>query len=106
MARKTGLQSQVASYQRLDASLFNTQKYKVGIKGKVEQSTERRSALPYTMVKQLSKWEPSGHTRLRSPTLLIYTYKYCYGEKEKECEKEREREGDDKGRVGEAMNAK
>ena len=34
----------------LDASLLNTQQYKVRIKGKVEQSRERRSALPYTLV--------------------------------------------------------
>ena len=34
----------------LDASLLNTQQYKVGIKGKVEQSWERSSALPYTSV--------------------------------------------------------
>ena len=34
----------------LDASLLNTQQYKVGIKGKVEQSRERSSALPYTSV--------------------------------------------------------
>ena len=32
----------------LDATLLNTQHYKVGIKGKVEQSTERCSALVYT----------------------------------------------------------
>ena len=32
----------------LDTSLFNTQQYKVRIKGKVEQSRERSSALPYT----------------------------------------------------------
>ena len=32
----------------LDASLLNTQQYKVGIKGKVEQSKERSSAFPYT----------------------------------------------------------
>ena len=30
----------------LDASLLNTQHYKVRIKGKVEQSRERSSALP------------------------------------------------------------
>ena len=30
----------------LDATLLNTQNYKVGIKGKVEQSRERSSALP------------------------------------------------------------
>ena len=33
-----------------DASLLNTQHYKVWIKGKVEQSRERSSALPYTSV--------------------------------------------------------
>ena len=34
----------------LDTSLFNTQQYMVRIKGKVEQSRERSSALPYTSV--------------------------------------------------------
>ena len=34
----------------LDTSLFNTQQYKVRIEGKVEQSGERRSGLPYTSV--------------------------------------------------------
>ena len=34
----------------LDASLLNTQHYKVRIKGKVEQSRERSSALPDTLV--------------------------------------------------------
>ena len=43
------------SYQRLqkmvlDASLLNTQHYKVRIKSKVEQSREKSSALPYTLV--------------------------------------------------------
>ena len=32
----------------LDTSLLNTQQYKVRIKGKVEQSRERSSSLPYT----------------------------------------------------------
>ena len=32
----------------LDTSLLNTQQYKVRIKGKVEQSKKRSSALPYT----------------------------------------------------------
>ena len=45
LARETWVQSQVESYQRLkkmvlDASLLNTQHYKVRIKGKVEQSRE------------------------------------------------------------------
>ena len=34
----------------LDATLLNTQHYKVRIKSKVEQSRERSSALPYTLV--------------------------------------------------------
>ena len=34
----------------LDASLLNTQHYKVGIKAKVEQSRERNNAFPYTFV--------------------------------------------------------
>ena len=34
----------------LDTSLLNTQQYKVRIKGKVEQSKERSSALPNTSV--------------------------------------------------------
>ena len=34
----------------LDASLLNTQHYEVRIKGKVEQSRERSSAFPYTLV--------------------------------------------------------
>ena len=34
----------------LDTSLLNSQQYKVRIKGKGEQSRERRSALPYTSV--------------------------------------------------------
>ena len=34
----------------LDASLLNTQHYKVRIKGEVEQSRERSCALPYTLV--------------------------------------------------------
>ena len=34
----------------LDAFSLNTQHYQVRIKGKVEQSRERSSALPYTLV--------------------------------------------------------
>ena len=34
----------------LDTALLNTQQYKVRIKGKVEQATKRRSALPYISV--------------------------------------------------------
>ena len=52
----------------LDATLLNTQHYKVRIKGKVEQSRERSSALPYT------KREPLGHPRLWSPSLLYKVF--------------------------------
>ena len=34
----------------LDATLLHTQHYKVWIKGKVEQSREKSSTLPYTLV--------------------------------------------------------
>ena len=34
----------------LDASLLNTQHYKVQIKGKLDQSWKRSNALPYTLV--------------------------------------------------------
>ena len=34
----------------LDASLLNTQHYKVRIKGKVEKSWEMSSAIPYTLM--------------------------------------------------------
>ena len=34
----------------LDAALLNTQHYKVKIKGKVEQSMEMSTTLPYTSV--------------------------------------------------------
>ena len=33
-----------------DATLLNTQNYKVRIKGKMEQSREKSNALPYTLV--------------------------------------------------------
>ena len=49
----------------LDASLLNTQHYKVWIKGKVEQSRERSSAFPYTLVLLQSKMDPSGHPQLQ-----------------------------------------
>ena len=51
----------------LDTSLLNTQHYKVYIEGKVEQSRERSSALPYTF------WSPL--TTVTNFTLLfIYIY--------------------------------
>ena len=57
MVLETRVQSQVESYQRLlkrkmvlDASLLKTQYYKVRIRRKVEQSSERSNALPYTLL--------------------------------------------------------
>ena len=45
-----------------DVALLSTQHYKVRvIKGKVEQSREWSSALPYTLVWELLKREPLGH---------------------------------------------
>ena len=60
MGRETEVQFYVESYQIpgrvlpntlkivLDSCLLNTQHYKVSFNGKVEQSKERSSALPYT----------------------------------------------------------
>ena len=50
MILEAGVQSQIESYQRLDAAQTNTQYYKLRIKGKVEQSTEWSSVLSYTSV--------------------------------------------------------
>ena len=58
----------------LDATLLDTQHYKVLIKGKVEQSKEWSSDLPYTLVWLLLKREPSGHPRLSSPPLLTIVW--------------------------------
>ena len=57
-----------------DAALLNTQKYKVSIKGKVEQFRKWSSDLPYITVLQLLKRKPSDHPWLRSSTWLILTY--------------------------------
>ena len=81
MVRKTGIHSWVESYQRLknmvhDTSLLKTKHYKVCTKGKVEQSRERSSDLPYTTVLWLLKREPLGHSRLQSSTLLTYSVEH------------------------------
>ena len=58
----------------LDTSLLYTQQYKVCIKGKVEKSRERSSALPDTSVYSLLKRE-TGRPRLRSPTTFqVYLF--------------------------------
>ena len=53
----------------LDASLFNTQHYKVRIKGKVEQSRERSSALGVVAI------EKGAHG---SPSTLVANFPYIY----------------------------
>ena len=55
MVQKAGVQSPgqvIPKTQKmgLDATLLNTQHYKVRIKGKVEQYWKKSSALPYTSV--------------------------------------------------------
>ena len=42
-----------------DTSLLNTQQYKVHIKGKVEQSRERSSALSVVAIEKRAFWSPS-----------------------------------------------
>ena len=60
-----------------DTSLLNTQQYKVRIKGKVEQSRERSSALPYTSVSKLLKREPSGRPRLKGDNFTFTLLFLC-----------------------------
>ena len=43
----------------LDAALLNTQHCKVRLEGKVEQSSEWRSALPYSFIEKGNLWVPS-----------------------------------------------
>ena len=71
----------------LDTTLLNTQHYKARFKGKVEQSWEWSSALPYTLVQQLSKREPSGHPRLWSLTYLLQLNHAFNDKAENVCEK-------------------
>ena len=60
----------------LDASLLNTQQYKVFIKGKVEQFRVKNSALTYTSVaiEKGAFWSPS--TTVTNFTLTIQDYAY------------------------------
>ena len=52
-----------------DTSLLNTRQYKVRIEGKVEQSREKSSALPYT---SLLKRGPSRRPRLNGDNFTFY----------------------------------
>ena len=56
----------------LDAALLNTQHYKVSIKGKVDQSKEKVSALPYTSVRAFG----SLSTKVAKFTYLLTPRKF------------------------------
>ena len=58
----------------LDTSLFNTQQYKVRIKGKVEQSRERSSPLGVVAFEKGAYWLPSATVVNFTFTLYIYIY--------------------------------
>ena len=70
----------------LDAILLNTQHYKVRIKGQVEQSRKRSSALPYSVVAIEKGDFGSPSTKVANFTYLlllkhnfcIYIYIYIY----------------------------
>ena len=59
----------------LDISLLNTQQYKVRIKGKVEQSRERSSALPYTLCVVATE---KGAFLLPSTMVANFTYSHFF----------------------------
>ena len=55
----------------LDTSLLNTQQYKIHIKGKVKQSLERSSPLPYTLaIENGAFW---------SPSITVANFTYLFG---------------------------
>ena len=59
----------------LDTSLLDTQQYKVRIKGKVKQSREKSSTLPYTLgVVAIEK----GASRSSSTSVANFTYNKSY----------------------------
>ena len=61
----------------LDAALFNTQNYKLRIKGKVE-NLGKVVTLSRRMGVLVIEKEPSGRPRLWSPTLFYFIYIYIY----------------------------
>ena len=56
----------------LDTTLLNTQHYKVRFKGKVEQSWEWSSALPYTLVLAIEKGA------FGSPSTMVANFTFTY----------------------------
>ena len=61
----------------LDTTLLNTQHYKVRFKGKVEQSWEWSSALPYTLVVAIEKGA-FGSPSTMVANLLLYILMFYY----------------------------
>ena len=78
-ARQTEVLFQVSrtkdSKMVLDASLLNTPYYKVLIKGKVEQSKERSSALPYIAIEKGAFRPPSIMVANFTFLVLHYSWK-------------------------------
>ena len=63
----------------LDNSLFSTQHYKVGIKGKVEQSKKRSSVVPLHFgVVAIEKGTFESLDYCSQLTVYIYIYIYIY----------------------------
>ena len=62
----------------LDTTLLNTQHYKVRFKGKVEQSREWSSALPYTLVVAIEKGAFGSPSTMVANFTLQYIYIYIY----------------------------
>ena len=62
----------------LDASLLNTQHYKVRIKGKVEKSSERRSAPIHLCVVAIEKGAYGSPSTMVANFTFIYIYIYIY----------------------------
>ena len=58
----------------LDTTLLNTQHYKVRFKGKVEQSWEWSSALPYTLVVAIEK------RAFGSPSTMVANFTYLHAQ--------------------------
>ena len=101
MARETWVQSQVESYQRLKkwylmpfCLTLSIIRYRSRVKWSNPGKGVAPSPTPWCS--KLSKREPSGHPRLRSPTLLLLIYIFiyiymcvCVWERERDRERER-----------------
>ena len=81
MVRKTWVQSQIVSYQRLEKWYLIPPCLTVSnirYVSKVKWSYPGKVVVPSPTVVGIEKKEPSGCLRLQSPTFYIYTYIYIY----------------------------